>query len=125
PRRPSNARAGGGLFGSAVHNAIGLVLRNTDMTAQIAVRRAAGRYGLTEHLDEAAADVARALDALRAAGLARPPGPDLQLEYPIAGAWDGGLLVSGYIDLVAVADGSVDVIDFKTDAPPQGAVERA
>jgi len=115
----------GGLFGSAVHHAIGIVLRDSGITAQAAVRRAAGRYGLAEHLDDAAADVARALDALRAAGLARAPGEDLQLEYPIAGACDGDLLVSGYIDLVAAGDGAVDVIDFKTDAPPQGPVEQA
>ena len=70
-------------------------------------------------------DVARALETLRMAGLARAPGRDLQIEYPIAGAWDGGLLLSGYIDLVAVTDGSVDVIDFKTDAPPHGPVEHA
>jgi len=50
---------------------------------------------------------------------------DLQIEYPIAGAWDGGLLLSGYIDLVAVTDGHGDVVDFKTDAPPQGPVEYA
>ena len=89
----------GGLFGSAVHHAIGIVLRDSGITAQAAV--------------------------LRAAGLARAPGEDLQLEYPIAGACDGDLLVSGYIDLVAAGDGAVDVIDFKTDAPPQGPVEQA
>src|SRR5438874_6207860 len=35
------------------------------------------------------------------------------------------LFRSGYIDLVAAGDGAVDVIDFKTDAPPQGPVEQA
>ena len=33
--------------------------------------------------------------------------------------------MSGYIDLVAVADGRIDVIDFKTDAPRSGPVEYA
>ena len=33
--------------------------------------------------------------------------------------------MSGYIDLVAAGDGAVDVIDFKTDAPPRGRVEQA
>ncbi len=115
----------GGLFGSAVHHAIGLVLRNGGAAVPEAVRRAAQRYGLLELLDEAAADVARALDALRAAGLARPLGLDLQIEYPVAGPWDAGRLLSGYIDLVSVLESAVDVIDFKTDAPPQQPVERA
>jgi ATP-dependent helicase/nuclease subunit A len=124
---PPKQREGryGGLFGSAVHHAIGLVLRDSGTTVQAAVLRAAGRYGLAEHLEEATADVARAVEALREAGLARSPGANLQIEYPIAGAWDGGQLMSGYIDLVAVAAGSVNVIDFKTDAPPQGRVEHA
>jgi ATP-dependent helicase/nuclease subunit A len=115
----------GGVFGSVVHAAIGVMLRSGSIAVRDAVRSVAGRYGLLEHLDEAAADVSRSLETLRRAGLARAPGPDLQIEYPIAGAWDGGLLLSGYIDLVAVADGHVDVIDFKTDAPPQGPVEHA
>jgi ATP-dependent helicase/nuclease subunit A len=124
---PAKVREGryGRVFGSAVHHAIGLVLRNTGITMQEAVHLAAGRYGLAEHLDEAAADVARAVDALRAIGLARPPGPDLQLEYSIAGAWTDGQLMSGYIDLVALVDGLVDVIEFKTDAPPLQPVQHA
>jgi len=35
----------------------------------------------------------------------------------IAGPWTDGQLASGYIDLVAVEDGRVDIIDFKTDTP--------
>ncbi len=114
----------GGIFGSAVHHAIGLVLRSGTLAAEEAVRRAAERHGLKEHLDEAAADVRRAMETLRAEGLARAPGADLQIEYPIAGAWEDGLLMSGYIDLVAIADGRVDVIDFKTDVSPEEPVDR-
>ena len=88
------------------------------------MQRAAKLYGLADHLEEAVADVTRALDALRAAGLARAPGSDLQLEYPIAGPSNDGQLLNGYIDLVAVTDSSVDVIDFKTDTPPQVPVEQ-
>jgi hypothetical protein len=47
-------------------------------------------------------------------------GPDLQIEYPVAGPIQEGLLLSGYVDLVSVTLPRVDVIDFKTDAPPQG-----
>jgi ATP-dependent exoDNAse (exonuclease V) beta subunit len=98
------------------------MLRSSGMTSRDAVQRAAKLYGLAEHLDEAVADVARGLDALRAAGLARSPAADLQLEYP--GPWTDGQLASGYIDLVAVEDGRVDIIDFKTDAPSPGPVEQ-
>ena len=56
--------------------------------------------------------------------MARSPGVDLQLEYPVAGPWSDGQLASGYIDLVVVEDGRVDIIDFKTDTPPPGPVEQ-
>jgi ATP-dependent helicase/nuclease subunit A len=114
----------GSRFGSTVHRAIGLVLRDGASAAE-ATRRASVWYGLEEHVDEAAADVGRALSALRAAGIGGMPGAALQLEYPVAGSMEGGSLVNGYIDLVAVAGGVLYVIDFKTDAPPHGAVEQA
>jgi len=114
----------GGLFGSTVHYGIGLMLRSSGIVPRDAVERAAKLYGLVEHLEEAVADVARALDALRTAGLARSPCADLQIEYPVAGPWSDGQLLSGYIDLVAVTNGQVDLIDFKTDAPPTGPVEQ-
>jgi ATP-dependent exoDNAse (exonuclease V) beta subunit len=115
----------GGLFGSTVHHAIGLMLRKGGTSAGEAVQRAAKLYALTENLEEAAADVTRGVEALIVAGLARSPGADLQLEYSVAGAWSDGQLLSGYIDLVGVQDGRVDVIDFKTDTPLDGPVEQA
>jgi hypothetical protein len=33
-------------------------------------------------------------------------------------------LANGYFDLIAVQDGRVDIIDFKTDTPPVGPVEQ-
>ena len=114
----------GGLFGSTVHHAIGLMLRGGGMTPRDAVQRAAKLYDLAEHLDEAAADVERALEALSAASIVRPSVADLQIEYPVAGQWTGGQLASGYIDLVAVEDDRVNVIDFKTDTPPPGPVQQ-
>ena len=53
----------------------------------------------------------------------RSPGPDRQLEYPVAGPWDDGRLLSGYIDLVAATAQQIVLIDFKTDAPPAARVE--
>ena len=51
------------------------------------------------------------------------PGAAPPLEYPIHGAWSDGQLASGYIDLVSV-DGRIDIIDFKTDTPSTGPVEK-
>jgi ATP-dependent exoDNAse (exonuclease V) beta subunit len=48
----------------------------------------------------------------------------LQVEYPIAATWEGGQLLSGYIDLVGSTEEAFRVIDFKTDAPPTGTVEQ-
>jgi ATP-dependent helicase/nuclease subunit A len=115
----------GHLFGSTVHHALGLALRNPELTVDEAVRSAAERLGLVEHVEEAVADVTRALDALRSEGLLRPLGPDLQIEYPVASGWEGGQLLRGYIDLVAATPDRLDVIDLKTDVPPAGPVEAA
>jgi ATP-dependent exoDNAse (exonuclease V) beta subunit len=114
----------GGLFGSVVHRAIGLVLRNSGLAPQEAVQQAAARFGLDEHFDEAVADVGRAVAALQKEGLTGPIGAHLQVEYPVAAAWEGGQLLSGYIDLVGSTEEVFRVIDFKTDAPPTGAVEQ-
>jgi ATP-dependent helicase/nuclease subunit A len=121
-RKPRPGRFGP-VFGSVVHEAIGLVLKDPDLPAAAAVRTATEHLGLDEHLEEAASDVTRAIEALRAEGLFRQPGTELQLEYPVAAAVQGGLLLGGYIDLIAVASGQITVLDFKTDAPPGERVE--
>jgi len=121
-RKPRPGRFGP-IFGTVVHEAIGLVLRDPALGAAAAVRKAGERFGLVEHFEEAVADVTRALEALRAEGLFRCPGPELQLEYPVAGTSDKGLLLGGYIDLIAVTQGQITVLDFKTDAPPAERVE--
>jgi ATP-dependent exoDNAse (exonuclease V) beta subunit len=113
-RRPSRF---GPTFGDTVHRAIGLALADAALAPGAAVARAAGETGLREHLEDAAADVRRALDALEAEGLRSAPGPALRLEYPVAHA-AGGKLLTGYVDLLAVRDGRPVVLDFKTDAPP-------
>jgi ATP-dependent helicase/nuclease subunit A len=115
----------GGLFGGVVHAAIGSLLRSRTLSSHEAVQRAARDYDLSENIADAIGDVDRTLQALRGMGLARPPGPDLQLEYPIAGGWPAGKLISGYIDLLAVADNHWELLDFKTDEPPAGPFEQA
>ena len=121
------SRAGrfGALFGGLVHRAIGLVLRDPDLTALEAVQVAAAAMGRAEHLDEARADVERAITALHAEGHFRALGPDLQIEYAVAGLAEGGRLLSGYVDLVGATAERLDVIDFKTDAPPRESAARS
>lgn len=99
------------------------MLREPGSSVVEAVWRAAMHTGLAAHVDEAADDVQRALAALRAEGIGGPLSAGLQIEYPVAGLQDHGILLSGYIDLVAVTDETLVVIDFKTDAPPAGPVE--
>jgi ATP-dependent helicase/nuclease subunit A len=123
-RKPRNGRYGA-LFGETVHRAIGLVLNEPGLHTADAVQRAARGSGLEGLFSEAASDVERALEALRSAGFIRAEGRDVQLEYPVAGAWDGGTLLTGYVDLVAVARDRLDVIDFKTDPPPREPIDRA
>jgi ATP-dependent exoDNAse (exonuclease V) beta subunit len=113
----------GPVFGDTVHRALALVLER-GLAARVAVERAALQMDLTDHLDEAVADVERTVACLRAEGLVRGA---YRLEYPVAldeRAPDGeGWLVVGSIDLLGVDGDRLDVIDFKTDrAPPQGAL---
>jgi len=124
---PGAARVGrfGALFGGLVHRAIGLVLRDPELTALEAVQVAAAAMGRAEHLDEARADVERALTALHAEGHFRALGPELQIEYAVAGLAEGGRLLSGYVDLVGATAERLDVIDFKTDAPPRESAARS
>jgi ATP-dependent helicase/nuclease subunit A len=120
PSRPPRASRFGNVFGDTVHRAIGLAL-TYGLAPDAAVSRAAAATGLDVHVADAVEDVRRALAALERAGLRRRPGPDLQLEYPVAIARDGRL-VGGYVDLLGMREGRLVVVDFKTDAPPQGDV---
>jgi ATP-dependent helicase/nuclease subunit A len=118
-RKPREGRFGP-TFGTTVHRAIGLAMQGRPAAEAVAL--AAAATGLLDHLDEAVRDVDRALAALRSEDLLRPIGPDLQVEYPVFGPGDGGLLLTGFIDLVSAAPGRMDLIDFKTDTPPGAAV---
>ena len=100
--RKERAGRHGRLFGDAVHAAIGIALRDPSVALAEAVARAARPLHLEADLAEAALDVGRALAALEGEGLRGAPGPDLRLEYPVAAA-TGGLLLSGYIDLLGGA----------------------
>ncbi len=120
PRKPREGRFGA-LFGETVHLAIARAVREPARPVEEIVREATASTGLIEHLDEAAADVKRAIAALRAASLL-DDGVVWRFEYPLAGQRDGRLLV-GYVDFLAVDNAGVHVVDFKTDAAPSGVAD--
>jgi ATP-dependent helicase/nuclease subunit A len=121
-RRVPRVSRFGALFGETVHRAIGLVLRGEVADASAAVSRITAITQLAEHGDEAVADVKRALDALAGIGIRAAPDPGVKIEYPIAAPSTGGILLSGYLDLVHASDEAITIIDFKTDAPPSDEV---
>lgn len=105
-------------FGNTVHAAIAAVLQGRAPSASEAVRYFAQEYGLEQHVEDAIRDVERALEALEREGLVKGPAA-IRLEYPVALASDDGQeLLTGYIDFVAAKDGTIDVLDFKTDPAP-------
>lgn len=107
-RRPSRF---GPVFGDTVHRAIGAVLQSRSLSPTAAVARARRVTGLRDHLDEAVADVARAVTTL--ADLTQS-GATMRLEYPVVGQSGDNMLV-GYIDLLIASATELIVIDFKTD----------
>jgi ATP-dependent helicase/nuclease subunit A len=121
---PVAKRAGrhGAVFGETVHAAIGRALAGASPGD--AVRLAAAQTGLADHLDEAAADVERTIATLRKEEIIDTLFSRLRLEYPIAAPGEGGTLLIGYADLVAMRDRQTIILDFKTDLPPRGAVEQ-
>jgi ATP-dependent helicase/nuclease subunit A len=111
-------------FGMTVHAALSAILRGIQAEVERVVSACAARYGLENHIDDAVADVRRMLNALKkikllAARVVRYP------EYPVVMPDKEGQLIAGYIDLVACAPDCVWIIDFKTDAPPEGPLEVA
>lgn len=110
----------GPVFGAAVHRALQLVLER-KLQPEAAVELAGVALGAGAERAEALADVKRTLAGLNAEGLS---GHTLRLEYPIAGALADEALLVGAIDLLAISDDTVSIVDFKTDSPPRGAVEQ-
>lgn len=120
--RKAESERFGRVFGLAVHRSLELILTGTNSDVSLAVSLASQEVGLTEHLAEAEADTRRAIDALRRGGVLDQPGGTLVTEYPLAMSWNGGKLMTGFIDLLVLNATQAMVIDFKTDAPPSGPV---
>ena len=108
----------GPTFGTVVHEAIALTFHNEALSPAQAVAIAAREHQLEVHLDDATTDVARTRAALEAEGL-RDTGVKLRLEYPVISKGPEGEMLLGYVDLVAVRDGKLIIIDFKSDQPPK------
>ncbi|HVN87299.1 MAG TPA: UvrD-helicase domain-containing protein [Candidatus Binatia bacterium] len=121
-RKTAGARYGS-EFGTVVHRALELVLSGAQSSARAAVAVAVAEAQADVH-PEASADVERALEALRAAGLTSANGWQLSSEYPVYDTQPGILLV-GLVDLLAVSDQEIVVIDFKSDQPRDGAIAAA
>jgi ATP-dependent helicase/nuclease subunit A len=120
--RKAESERFGRVFGLAVHRSLELILAGSNSDVSLAVSLASQEVGLTEHLAEAEADTRRAIDALRRGGILDQPGGTLVTEYPLAMSWNGGKLMTGFIDLLVLNATQATVIDFKTDAPPSGPV---
>ena len=100
-------------------------MRDPALGTEKAAERAIRVCGLKEQGDEVVGDVRRALEALEREGLLRPVGPELRLEYPVAGVGEGGALLVGSIDLISANGESITIVDFKTDAPPTGTLTQS
>jgi ATP-dependent helicase/nuclease subunit A len=125
PSKPLKRREGryGSTFGITVHRALELRLLGHRDSSRAALEGALAESGLDHHLDEALADVERALATLQSEKLLPEHGRKIALEYPIVGSSPGGEhMLLGIIDFVSVDTGVVDVIDFKTDRAPGGDV---
>lgn len=113
-------RRHGAVFGTTVHQALGLLLARRAPDAAAAVAHAAHIAGLHDALTaDAIADVTRAFATLREAGYTELPAGQCRLEYALGGREASGAhFLHGFADLVAHTHTSVDILDFKTDAPP-------
>jgi ATP-dependent helicase/nuclease subunit A len=120
--RKAESERFGRVFGLAVHRSLELILTGSNSDVSLAVSLASQEVGLTEHLAEAEADTRRAIDALRRGAILDQPGGTLVTEYPLAMPWNGGKLMTGFIDLLVLNATQAMVIDFKTDASPSGPV---
>ncbi len=117
---PPRAGRHGAWFGSVVHRAIAATFTRRAPDAVTAVARADALQQLgTVARADAAADVVRACAALQ--GYASLPDGGVRFEYALAGWGEAGAaLLHGVADFVAVTAASIDLVDFKTDTPPDG-----
>ena len=109
----------GPVFGLTVHKALELVLRGTSTPIPDVVRACAAFHGLTEHVDDAIADVQRGVDALEKAGLCGASVVKLHPEFSVSAPRGKEQLVVGIIDLAVETKDGLWLVDFKTDPAPK------
>lgn len=124
-RRERRTGRFGPTFGTAVHLAIGAALRDQATPLAIHAERAAQVIGLEGHLEELGEDVGRGLEVARGLIASMGGEPTTRLEYPVCGTGSDGTMLLGSVDLLLVTDGMMQIIDFKTDQPPEDAVAPA
>ncbi|HUU43965.1 MAG TPA: UvrD-helicase domain-containing protein, partial [Planctomycetota bacterium] len=113
------APSGGALLGTVVHRVLGAWDFADAMSLESAARRVSGGMAFTQVedmtalTDEAVAMIARAHAAGLFAEIAASA--ERRTEYPLAAPVDG-FVVDGIIDSVhRLADGSWEIVDYKTD----------
>ena len=118
PRKSREGRFGP-VFGKTVHLAIVRVIDGKAKDALEALEWARKETGLAENVAEAGKDVEQALISLKNEGLLAKD-IESQLEYPVAGPEGEEKIVSGLIDFIGIKGDCANIIDFKTDHPPEG-----
>jgi ATP-dependent helicase/nuclease subunit A len=118
PRKPREGRFGT-VFGDTVHLGIGRVISGKAKDASGALDWVRKETGLAENISEAQKDIERALNCLKKEGLLEKD-IEVQLEYPVAGPQKEEKIISGFMDFIGIKGDCANIIDFKTDSPPEG-----
>ena len=113
-----------GRYGSAIGRAVHGVLQQVDLSTGAGLEEAVASQCVAEGV-ETHADVVTALvrSALESDVVRRAAARDHWREMYVGTVQDDGTVLEGYVDLVyREDDGSLVVVDYKTDAIPAGAV---
>jgi ATP-dependent exoDNAse (exonuclease V) beta subunit len=103
-------------FGRLVHEVLAAVVSGSKASVKQLAQAAATRLPAFHAIDEAMGDVERAITALQTNRILGA-GLQTQTEYPVVKADGKGGLLVGFVDLVALSDNEIWVIDYKTDKP--------
>jgi ATP-dependent helicase/nuclease subunit A len=114
-----------GRYGSAIGRAVHAVLQSVNLTTGAGLEEAVAAQTLTESVvgrEEMVRDLARS--ALASELVQRAASCEHWRETYVGAEQDDGTLLEGYVDLIfREDDGSLVVVDYKTDAIPAGALD--
>lgn len=114
-----------GRYGSAIGRAVHGVLQSVDLTSGSGLDGAVAAQSMTEGV-LGHEPLVRALveSALGSAAVQRAAAREHWRETYVGTVLDDGTVLEGYIDLVyREDDGSLMIVDYKTDAVPAGAID--